>query len=159
MADLHDIPIIRDATEDDIPSIVVLGEYFYHEAGWHDVAEWDAQSITLTLHNLVKSDDGILVVLSRKGVISGMAGGLVYPLYFNMHHRTGQELFWWVSPEERIGAGRMLLETLEERARDRGADSWAMVALDRVRPTAVAALYQRRGYRASEHTYIKRLAV
>ena len=150
--------VIRNADEADVPVIALLGERFYHEAEWHDVAEWDAESITLTLHHMVSSDDGIVLVMEREGVIIGMAGGLVHPLYFNHAHRTGQELFWWISPDERSGVGGILLEALEQAARDRGAQSWAMISLDKVRPEAVGAMYRRRGYRASEHSFIKRLA-
>lgn len=150
--------VIREATTADIPAVALLGERFYHEAGWADVAEWDAPSISLTLDNLISGDDGIVLVLLREGVIRGMAGGLVYPLYFNHTHLTGQELFWWVSPEERIGAGQRLMAALEQAAHDRGAQSWSMIALDKVRPEAVSILYRRRGYRASEHSFIKRLA-
>lgn len=149
--------VIRDAEPADVPAIAALGERFYHEAGWHDVAEWDAASITQTLHHLVSGDDGIVIVLLGKGVIRGMAGGLIHPLYFNHAHRSGQELFWWVEPDDRGGAGAMLLDALEQRARDKGAQSWGMIALAKVRPEAVGRAYERRGYRASEHTYIKAL--
>lgn len=158
MRELPEELMIREADDADIPVIAQLGAQFYREAGWADVAEWDDASIRLTLGQLVTNPDGILLVLVRKGVICGMAGGLVHPLYFNHAHKTGQELFWWVSPDERIGTGAALLEALEQAARDRGAQSWAMISLDKVRPEAVGAMYRRRGYRASEHTYIKRLA-
>ena len=157
MRDLSEI-VIRDATAADVPAIACLGARFYDEAGWHDVAEWDDASIQLTLHHMVSGDDGIVLVLERKGVICGMAGGMVFPLYFNHAHKSGQELFWWVDTDERIGTGRLLLEALEDRARQAGAESWAMIALDKDRPEATGMLYLRRGYRASEHSYIKRLA-
>jgi len=151
-------PAVRDATPADVPMIAALGERFYHEAGWGDVASWDAESISRTLDHLVSNDDGIVVVLERHGAIRGMAGGMVYPLYFNFAHRTGQELFWWVDPEERIGSGRLLMDELERQALSKGAESWAMIALEKVRPEATGLLYRRRGYRPSEHSYIKRLA-
>ena len=158
MRELPEELIIREAGEADIPAIATLGAQFYREAGWADVAAWDDASIRHTLCHMIANPDGIVLVLVRKGVICGMAGGLVHPLYFNHAHKTGQELFWWVSPDERIGTGSALLEALEQAARDRGAESWAMIALDKVRPEAVGAMYRRRGYRASEHSFIKRLA-
>lgn len=148
---------IRDATEVDVATVACLGRRFYDEAAWADVAEWDDHSISQTLSGLVANADGILLVLERKGVICGMAGGLVYPLYFNHSHRTGQELFWWLSPEQRDGAGSALLDALEGAARARGAQSWAMIALDMLRPEAIGAVYSRRGYRPSERSFIKRL--
>lgn len=151
-------PQVRDATPGDVPVIAMLGARFYDEAGWHDVAEWDDASIRATLEGMIANPDAIVLVLERKGVICGMAGGMVYPLYFNHAHKTGQELFFWVRPDERIGAGKALLEALEDRAAQLGALSWAMISLEKVRPEATGALYRRRGYRASEHTFIKRLA-
>ena len=154
----NDEPKVRDAVQADVPIIALLGACFYDEAGWADVAAWDDASIRRTLESMIANPDAIVLVLERKGVICGMAGGLVHPLYFNHAHRTGQELFWYVEPDVRFGVGRDLLNALEQRAYDLGAESWAMVALDKVRPNATGALYRRRGYRASEHTYIKRLA-
>ena len=62
---------------------------------------------------------------------------MVYPLYFNCNHITGQELFWWVEPEARKGVGAHLLDCLELAAMNAGAQSWAMIALDKVRPGTV----------------------
>lgn len=148
---------IREATQDDVDTVARLGRIFYEEAAWADIVEWDDASIRQTLSGLVASDDGIVLVLCREGVISGMTGGLIYPMYFNHAHRTGQELFWWLAPGERDGAGGALLDALEQTAKHRGAESWSMLALEKLRPEAVGALYRRRGYRASERTYIKRL--
>ena len=148
---------IVPAKASDIPVIADMGARFFEEAEWSDVTEWDHDSICATLRQLIENPLGILLIATRKGVICGMAGGLVHPAYFNVHHLTGQELFWWVEPDERGGVGMELLDCLELSAMERGAKSWAMIALDRVRPNAVGALYKRKGYRASEHSYIKRL--
>lgn len=157
MRDTSDFTI-REAADADVSAVAALGHRFYREAGWDDVAEWDAHSIGVTLRNMVAGEGGIVLVLEREGVIRGMAGGLVYPLYFNHTHLTGQELFWWVNPIERAGAGIALLDALETAARERGAQSWSMLALDTLRPDVVGALYRRRGYRPSERSFIKRLA-
>lgn len=148
---------IRPATENDIAVIAEMGARFFEEAQWSDVTEWDHDSICATLRHLIDNPLGILLVSTRKGVIRGMAGGLVHPAYFNMHHLTGQELFWWVEPSERGGMGSLLLDCLELAAAQRGAQTWVMIALDKVRPNAVGAVYKRRGYRAAEHSWIKRL--
>lgn len=149
--------MIRLASKADVPVIARLGTLFFVEAGWSDVAEWDHDSIMRTLEHMVASDDGILLVAETDGKIIGMAGGLVFPLYFNHAHKSGQELFWWIAPEHRGGVGARMLDRLEQEARDRGAKSWAMIALAKVRPESVGKLYERRGYRASERSYIKAL--
>lgn len=110
-----------------------------------------------TLERMCAAPEAILLVAERDGRLIGMAGGLVSPLYFNHDHLTGQELFWWIDPKERGSIGVRLLETLENEARARGCQSWAMIALDKVDPERTARIYERRGYRASERSFIKRL--
>lgn len=149
--------VIRAARYGDVETIVKLGKLFFDEAQWSDVTTWDDDSIRVTLGNLIENDDGILLVCSSENKIIGMAGGLVHPAYFNHHHKTGQELFWWIDPAHRGGCGGKLLDRLEAEAKKRGAQSWSMISLAKVRPEAVGRLYERRGYRASEHTYIKAL--
>lgn len=149
--------MIRDATPADIPEIARLGELFHAEAGWGDIVEYSVEDTQKTLTHLVTSDDGILLVADNDGEIVGMAGGFAHPVYFNHAHKSGQELFWWMKPDLRDGTGRLLLEAMEDRARAIGCSSWAMIALDKVNPELTGRIYRRRGYRASEHSYIKRL--
>lgn len=149
--------MIRTARIEDCAEIARLGRIFHAEAAWGDVAEFIEDDCQKTLEHLCASPDGILLVLERDGQITGMAGGLCSPLYFNFAHKTGQELFWWVSPDERGSSGLRLLDALEDEARARGCLSWAMIALDKVAPERTSRIYERRGYRASERTFIKRL--
>lgn len=149
--------MIRDARHEDIPAIVAMGARFFAEAEWSDVTEWDDDSVSVTLANLIEGEGGILLVAEKDGRLVGMTGGLVHPAYFNIHHLTGQELFWWVAPEWRKGIGAEMFHRLEHEAKMRGAQSWSMIALDRVRPKAMDRVYKVSGYRCSEHSYIKRL--
>lgn len=134
-----------------------MGERFHEEAGMGEFAPFSRIDCASMLLNLIESDGGILLVAEANGALIGMAGGLVYPFYFNTAHITGQEVFWWVHPDHRKGPGRALLEALEAEAKARGCESWSMVALASVAPEAVGRLYRRRGYRPSEQSYIKRL--
>lgn len=147
--------MIRPATVEDCRVIAELGEAFFTEAGWGDVAEYSVDDCRRSLEFMVGNDNGILLVADR-GEIVGMAGGLISPLYFNLSHKTGQELFWWIKPGERNGIGADLLEAMEYQAMAKGCSSWAMLSLARVNPEAMDRLYARRGYRRSETTYIKR---
>jgi len=134
-----------------------MGERFHAEAGWPDIVEYVTADCERTLDHLIRSEDGILLVAEHGGRLTGMAGGLAHPIYFNHSHRSGQELFWWVEPGLRDGTGKMLLDRLESEARAIGCVSWSMIALDQVKPELTGRIYRRRGYRASEHSYIKRL--
>jgi GNAT superfamily N-acetyltransferase len=147
--------MIRPATLEDMPRLVEMGERFFKTAGWEDIAEWDDASITRTLTHLIEQDVGAIFVLDDGAQLVGMAGGMLNPFYFNLHHLTGQELFWWVEPEHR-GQGSLLFDALEGWARDAGAQSFSMIALDNIRPELMGRIYRMRGYRAAEHSYIKR---
>lgn len=149
--------MIRNATLDDIPVIAALGELFHAEAGWGDIVPYSREDTAKTLAFMVNDDNGILLVAERDGEIVGMCGGLAHPVYFNHAHKSGQELFWWMKPGLRDGTGREMLDRMEETAREIGCISWSMIALDKVNPELTGRLYRRRGYRASEHSYIKRL--
>lgn len=148
--------MIRPATHDDLPRVLEMGERFFDTAGWDDVAEWDQASVRKTLEGLIEGDAGCLFVAEAEGGLVGMTGGLVYPFYFDHGHITGQELFWWVEPEHR-GVGGALLDAMETWAKEAGAKSFAMIALDKINPDLMGRVYRRRGYRPSEHSYIRRL--
>jgi hypothetical protein len=149
--------MIRPGTVEDCETIAELGEGFFIEAGWQDIAEYRREDCLKSLVFLATNESGILLVAEENGEIIGMAGGLVSPLYFNLSHLTGQELFWWVKPGSRGSTGLKLIEELEQAAHLKGCASWAMISLHKVDPERTARIYERRGYRASEQTFIKRL--
>lgn len=149
--------MIRPATLADVPAITQLGERFHGEAGWADISSFNAENCASSLTAMVENPEAILLVAEKDGRIVGMAGGMTFPLYFNASHRSGQELFWYVEPGLRDGTGGRLLDAMEQAARDRGCQSWIMIALDKVDPELTGRLYRRRGYRASEHSWIRRL--
>ena len=148
--------MIRDATEDDIPDLLVMGQKFFDLAGWPEIAEWDDASVTATLNHLIGSADGVLLAIDHgKDGLVGMAGALLYPFYFNSAHRTGQELFWWVEPAARGREALELFDALEGRARQQGAMSFKMGTVEGLRSATLERYYRRRGYRASENTFIR----
>lgn len=148
--------MIRPATHSDIPEIARLGEEFHAQAGWSDVFSYSVEDCAVSLEEFMRSGAFICLV-ADEGAIVGMASGLVCPVYFNRAHLSGEELFWWVSKDAPQMTGIRLLEALEGAARDRGCQSWQMKSVDRLSGDRMAKLYRRRGYRASEHSFIKRL--
>ena len=67
-------------------------------------------------------------------------------------------MFWWADPESNYpGIGMKLKKKMEEEAKDRGALSIQMKAIDALNGDRMANLYIRNGYRPSEHSFIKRL--
>lgn len=137
--------MIREATLDDIPALLSIGQAFHKAAGLDRLAPLDLATLDQTLTNLIRNENGV-VFMDGQG---GATGGLVHPCWFNAGHITGQELFWWAP-----NGGRALFDALEAWARER-AHSWTMITLEALRPDAVGAIYRRRGYHPTEHSYVK----
>lgn len=144
---------VRQATADDIPACAEMGRRFFDESGFSAETSFDPLSFEVTLRQLIASKDGVVLVAD-----GGMVGGLAYPFYFNANSKTAQEMFWWVSPEYRgTNLGMLLIDGFERWARSKGCETLSMICLPALRESPAERVYQRRGYRASERVYIKRL--
>ncbi len=148
--------MIRPATVDDIAEIARLGEIFHAQAGWSDVFGYSVEDCAKSLAHFIYNPAFICLVADKDGVV-GMAAGAISPVYFNHSHTSGEEMFWWVSDTAPHMTGIRLLEALETEAKARGCQSWQMKSIARLNGDRMGKLYERRGYRASEHSYIKRL--
>ena len=148
--------MIREAMIADIPAIATLGEKFHAQAGWDEIA-YSARDCEASLAAFMGAGCFVCVVSENDGLIDGMAAGVISPVYFNAAHISGEELFWWVDDGAPQLAGLRLLDALENAAKERGCQSWQMKSLARLSGGRMERLYERRGYRASEQTFIKRL--
>lgn len=148
--------MIRPATLDDVPAIAALGERFHAEAGWSDIFAYSQEDCAASIGALLESELFICLV-ADEGEIVGIVGGIICPVYFNRSHKSGEELFWYVSDNASQMTGLRLLDALEAEAKARGCESWQMKSLAKLNGDRMAKLYERRGYRPSEHTFIKRL--
>lgn len=150
--------IVRPATAEDMGAVVGMGEAFHRAAGLLDFAEWDSESFATMVEALLRGAvNGALLVVENDGQVVGMASCLIYPAYFNFGTQIGQELFWFVEPEHRFGAGTALIAELERVAKARGASVFMSASVAGLRDAALARFYLRRGYRPVENTYIKGL--
>lgn len=149
--------MIRRATPGDLEALISMGHKFFGASGYADIARFDEASFRATLYQLM-GDNAVCLVAEIGGQVVGAAGALAYPFYFDASHKTGQEVFWWLDPEHRGGqTGIRLFADLEAWAREQGCRTFTMIALDAVDAARVGRMYQRCGYRASEHSYIKEL--
>lgn len=148
--------MIRNATVSDIEEIARLGEQFHSAAGWEEIP-YSRQDCASSLYQLMQMDSFICLVAESDYRIQGMAAGITSPVYFNLNHRSGEELFWWVSPEAPQMTGIRLLDALEFAAAEQGCKTWQMKALARLGGERMIKLYERRGYRMSEQMFIKEL--
>jgi GNAT superfamily N-acetyltransferase len=148
--------LIREAAVSDIPEIARLGEAFHTQAGWDEIP-YSVEDCAASLEAFMQADCFVCLVAEHEGRIVGMAAGVLSPVYFNRDHLSGEELFWWVAEEAPQFAGIRLLDALENHARERGCQTWQMKALARLNGERMLRLYERRGYRAAEQIFIKRL--
>lgn len=149
--------MIRPAQPADLGALLAMGRRFFAMSGYADLTNFDDASFCATVDRLMGADATCLVA-EADGQVVGAAGALAYPFYFNADHKTGQEVFWWLDPEHRGGqVGICLFAELEAWARAQGCRSFTMIALDAVDAARVGKIYQRCGYRPSEHSYIKEL--
>lgn len=141
--------MIRPATEDDLFLILPMCRKFFEASEYGDVTKFDDESMLRTLDRLIGSDEACLFVSDD---LQGMVAGIVYPFYF-ANEICAQELFWWSEG----GHGKELLCAFEEWAKEKGASVVTMICLDRLGKERVEKIYTKAGYRASEHSWIKRV--
>lgn len=138
--------MIRHATPDDIPALLVMGKAFADEAGVSDLVGWDDASVTALLTNLIEHDDGLLLIGDQS-----MFGGVAYAHPFNNAAKVFQELFWRSHGREGLKA----LHMAEDWMRGRGISRSLMLGLDTM--PNLERLYGRLGYRPAERTFIKEI--
>ena len=147
--------MIRPATLADIPEVSRLGELFHAQAGWADIFPYSVADCAASLTAYMALDCFVCLVADVGGIV-GMTAGVMAPVYFNQAHLSGEELFWWVSDKAPPMTGLRLLQALEDAGKAKGCLSWQMKSIARLNGQRMAKLYERRGYRPSEHSFIKR---
>ena len=151
--------MIRPATPDDALELAQLGTFFYKQAvlsGWGDIP-YSVDDCAMALTQFMQLPNFLCFVCEKDGMIVGMIGGVISPVYFNHNHVSGEELFWWVADGAPPSAGLKLLTAIEDKARELGCSTWQMKSLAHLNGERMEQLYTRRGYRASERLFIKEL--
>jgi GNAT superfamily N-acetyltransferase len=142
--------MIREATHDDIPEMVKMGENFITSTSYKDVLSFNETQLATLLRRLIDTEMGLLLV-AESSHIKGAIGMVVH------HHPMSDELvsseaFWWINKEDRSGfdAVRLVLKA-EAWVGSQGA-RWAhMVAPNE----KVGKFYERLGYTPLEMHYTK----
>lgn len=137
--------MIREATLQDIPVLLEMGERFSKVANLAEHVGYDAANMAATFRVMIEAPEHVIFIKDG-GAIGAMSG----PHPFNYAHTVAQELFWWCEN----GGGLKLLRKLEEWAKERGA-SLRMACLEAVEPKRTGQLFERLGYAPIEHGYIK----
>ena len=147
---------VRCAQPEDLLSCLDLTARFHAASPVSDVAPFDRDGMAVTLREMMINPRAGIWLAIQNEVPVGIAGALMYPLYFNPAHEVVQELFWWLNPEVRgSGAGEKLFQNMQNWARDNQASAVFMIALDDSRVDKMDRFYKRAGFHPMERTYMK----
>jgi len=147
---------VRRAQVEDLPPCLDMTERFHAASPIAKIAPFDKAGMAATLRAMFQNDHSGVWLALRDGQPVGIAGALLYPLYFSPAHNVVQELFWWLDPAARgCGAGKSLFQSVQNWAKDMGAAAVFMIALDDNRVSKTDKFYRRAGFKPLEHTYVK----
>lgn len=148
---------IRPAEAKDLIDLIDMGREFFEQSGNGAFTTFDEPSFISTIISLM-SGAGTLLVAETADRVVGMAASVVFPFYANMQTRIAQEVFWFCKPDFRKGIGAALLDELEADAQRKGADVFMSAAIAGLRDGAIARVYERRGYKPAENTFLRKLS-
>lgn len=136
---------VREATEADLPQLLVWGERFHAGSNWAHTP-FSRDNVCSTLKRLLSEDDAAILCHDH-----GMIGGFVSPLWFSDRHVLAQELFWFAERD-----GGQLLKAFEAWAVSKGASYLMMTGL-KDETGRIQAVYARKGFEVAEYNYRKAL--
>ena len=148
--------IVRTATADDLPQYIELARMFHVASPMHNVIAFDDKGYSQFFLNALEQPTVGIWLAEIDGEVVGIAGALLYPMYFSPNNLVAQELWWWLTPKSRgSGAGAKMFKQIEDWAKDNGAAAVFMIALEDSRAKKMEHLYARAGFRPMERTFIK----
>lgn len=136
--------MIREATLEDIPALLEMGERFAQKANLSEHVGYDPESMAETFSRMIEAGEPLFI--GERGAI----GALTCQHPFNYAHKSAQELFWWSEGRE----GLKLLERLTWHC-EAFCDSLVMITLEAIEPERTGRLYERLGFSPLEHSYVK----
>lgn len=149
---------IRHAEPKDLVALIEMGREFFEQSGNSAFTTFDEPSFYTTIITLMSMENSMLLVAESAGQAVGMAAAVVFPFYANMQTRIAQEVFWYTKPDFRNGVGAALLDELEADAGRKGANVFMSAAIAGLRDGAIGRVYERRGYKPIENSYIRKLS-
>ena len=151
--------IIRRAKLEDLDQYVPLGAAFQNASPVRDALPFDYEGFTNFFLSSIGNPDVGMWVVEDHGRLIGIAGALIYPMYFSPGYRVAQELWWWMLPEARgQGIGKKLYDAIESWASEKGAKALFMIALEDDDAPRMERLYKDIGFRPMERTYFREVA-
>jgi N-acetylglutamate synthase-like GNAT family acetyltransferase len=156
LSDTQHLITVRKATEADVPVYLQLSADFHKASPMQKVCEFEPKGFEIFLRGAMQNPDMCALLAEVNGEIVGITGGLAYPLYFSPSHKVAQELWWWLTPAARgSGAGNKMFKHLQLWAKERGAKTMFMIALEDERADKMEKVYFRAGFEPMERTFMK----
>jgi GNAT superfamily N-acetyltransferase len=143
--------VINEASSNDVKSLAGIASDFASLAN----VDLDCPLWISSWENFIDSGFGVIFTIANDDSIVGMLGGVAYP-DINSGKKMATEFFWYVTPSAR-GKGLKLFDSFEKWAINKGCSDIIMVHLQDVMPDKLRKLYKRKGYKAIETHYMKRL--
>lgn len=144
--------MIRKATKEDKPKILGLLHDFYKSTDYYFLG-WNEASTASIIDSLIDNNHAVLLVNDE---VTGCIGGYVVPFWMNTDKKACQEMFWYVDKSIRgskVAVG--LFNEFEGWAKEQDVAFIAMSSTTNLDPSGVGAFYKRKGYKASDISYIK----
>lgn len=144
--------MIRNATHDDIPAMLVLGEAMHAESRFAH-RTWQTEKVRALMAWLIDDADGLMLVYDHQGVPVGGFLGMVQD-HWCTDSRESCDLALYVLPAFRgtIAAARLLMK-YREWARGRGAESRLLGITTGVDLATSTKLYERIGFQHVGHLF------
>ncbi|NJK31132.1 MAG: GNAT family N-acetyltransferase [Deltaproteobacteria bacterium] len=153
--------MIREATPEDTPRLLVLAKAFHYAARLKRFAAFEesVESWAAWIDSCTERLDAVcLLSEDDEGRVQGFATAVLTGAFWNPAVRFVQETALWVDPEARgKGHGSQLLSAVEEWARKQGVQLAAAGASQGCQPKAMRRMLERSGYALEERMYLKHL--
>jgi RimJ/RimL family protein N-acetyltransferase len=146
--------MIREATVQDLPHLVCMGEEFYR---YHDISKYipfDPESLEKMISICLENPDAALFVCEEEGKIAGCIWGIVFPSHLNCNYKIATELTWYVHKEYRGKNYALdLVDTFENWAQEKGATVVILISLEK--NNKIENVYERLNYIKCESSFVK----
>jgi GNAT superfamily N-acetyltransferase len=101
--------MIREATHDDVDSIVELGVSMHRESNFAPI-QYCPENTAQSIHGLIESDRGFVAVSVHDGSVSGFIIAVAFPAWFgNGRDLIASDMVLYVMPERRRGTSAVFL--------------------------------------------------
>lgn len=150
---------IRKAVPGDMKELCRMALAMHKEGSNILYANMNIRNFAETVADLSANESGAVFVAEIDGKVCGMSAVMLDNLWFNETVKIGQELFWWVDKEYRIGVHiwKALLKPVEEWAKKSGCKTYSMGNSAELPHNRLRKIYTRWGYAPKDMFYIKEL--